>query len=102
MPGQVLQQPGVSGGSVEDSGGAQNSPPSPHTPVTPQITVTPQVSQGGLQGSSSSAATNNSPQTPSTQSSQHPPLKYIAGTLDFGVKFRKGGTTDYSLVGSLP
>ena len=38
----------------------------------------------------------------STQSSQHPPLKYIAGTLDFGVKFRKGGTTDYSLVGRLP
>ena len=43
VPGQVLQQPGVSGGSVEDSGGAQNCPPSPHTPVTPQITVTPQV-----------------------------------------------------------
>jgi hypothetical protein len=50
VPGQVLQQPGVSGGSVEDSGGAQNSPPSPHTPVTPQITVTPQVSQGDYRG----------------------------------------------------
>jgi hypothetical protein len=29
-------------------------------------------------------------------------IRYIAGTLDFGVKFRKGGTTDYSLVGRLP